>query len=178
MASLAVRSWCAKRLLPMVIPSRSCSEIRSEGLSPIEWTEDTKNIVITPAEEAELRILVKETTDLSSLSGVPEEHIKTRHVRIFSPARNAMQSGSFNTNRWSIEFDNRERWENPCMGWVSTADPLSNLNVDFINAEDAATFCEKNGWSYYIEKKQVATFKPKSYGANFSWNKRTRLTTK
>lgn len=54
------------------------------------------------------------------LSGVPEEHIKTRMVRICVPARNAMQSGSFNTRNWRIEFETRERWENPLMGWTST----------------------------------------------------------
>lgn len=58
--------------------------------------------------------------DITPLSGVPEEHIKTRMVRIFVPARNAMQSGSFGTRRWKIEFDVRERWENPLMGWTST----------------------------------------------------------
>ncbi|XP_060080000.1 NADH dehydrogenase [ubiquinone] iron-sulfur protein 4, mitochondrial-like [Ylistrum balloti] len=175
MASLAVRAWCARSFLPRLISSRTYSE-RGDGLTEVDWTEE-KN-VITPAEEAELRILVKETTDISPMTGVPEEHITTRHVRIFSPARNAMQSGTFNTHRWRIEFDNRERWENPCMGWVSTADPLSNVNVDFTSAEDAATFCEKNGWSYSIEQRQVPTFKLKSYGANFSWNKKTRVSTK
>lgn len=58
--------------------------------------------------------------DISSLSGVPEEHIKTRTVRIFVPARNAMQSGTYGLRRWKIEFDVRERWENPLMGWIST----------------------------------------------------------
>ncbi|XP_033750451.1 NADH dehydrogenase [ubiquinone] iron-sulfur protein 4, mitochondrial-like [Pecten maximus] len=177
MASLALRrAWSAKSFLPRVISSRSCSSKRSDGLAETDWTEG-KN-VITKKEEEELRIIVKENTDISSLTGVPEEHIKTRHVRIFCPARNAMQSGSFNTNRWRIEFDNRERWENPCMGWVSTGDPLSNMNVDFISAEDAAVFCEKNGWSFSIDQKQVSTFKPKSYGANFSWDKKTRVSTK
>ncbi|XP_069137845.1 NADH dehydrogenase [ubiquinone] iron-sulfur protein 4, mitochondrial-like isoform X1 [Argopecten irradians] len=178
MASLAVRRAlsASKTFLPRVISSRNCTSRRKDGLAEVDWTE-SKN-VITPAEEAALRIIVNETTDYSAITGVPEEHIKTRHVRIFSPARNAMQSGSFNTNRWRIEFDNRERWENPCMGWVSTADPLSNMNVDFTCAEDAATFCEKNGWSYSIEQKHEPTFKPKSYGANFSWNKKTRVSTK
>lgn len=89
-----------------------------------------------------------------------------------------MQSGSYGTRRWMIEFDTKERWENPLMGWTSTADPLSNMKVDFESAEDAADFCFKNGWNYYIEPKQMRTFKSKSYGANFSWNKKTRTSTK
>lgn len=58
--------------------------------------------------------------DITTLTGVPEEHIKTRKVRIFVPARNNMQSGVNNTKKWKMEFDTRERWENPLMGWAST----------------------------------------------------------
>ena len=58
--------------------------------------------------------------DVSVLSGVPEEQLKNRLVRIFSPAKNAMQSGTFRTHKWRIEFDQQEHWENPLMGWTST----------------------------------------------------------
>lgn len=57
--------------------------------------------------------------DITRISGVPEEHIKTRRVRIYMPPKNAMQSGTDNINMWQIEFDNRQRWENPLMGWCS-----------------------------------------------------------
>ncbi|CAH6787665.1 Ndufs4 [Phodopus roborovskii] len=89
--------------------------------------------------------------DITTLTGVPEEHTKTRKVRIFVPARNNMQSGVNNTKKWKLEFDTRERWENPLMGWAST---------------------------YDVEEKKVPKPKSKSYGANFSWNKRTRVSTK
>ena len=58
--------------------------------------------------------------DIAPVTGVPEEHIKTRRVRIFKPAKNAMQSGTNNTHRWKMEFETRERWENPLMGWQSS----------------------------------------------------------
>lgn len=54
------------------------------------------------------------------VSGVPEEHINTRTVRIYQPPKNAMQSGTDNINFWQISFDTRERWENPLMGWCSS----------------------------------------------------------
>ncbi len=57
---------------------------------------------------------------LAILGGVPEEQLKTRKVQIFSPAQNAMQSGSFNTKLWRIEFNTQDRWENALMGWSST----------------------------------------------------------
>lgn len=64
-------------------------------------------------------ITVPVEKDLSSISGVPSEHIKTRRVRIFIPSKNAMQSGTNNVNCWAMDFDTRERWENPLMGWSS-----------------------------------------------------------
>ncbi|CAH1961516.1 unnamed protein product [Acanthoscelides obtectus] len=119
------------------------------------------------------------TTDISIITGVPEEHVKERRVRIYEPPKNCMQSGTNNIGHWEMDFDNRERWENPLMGWTSTGDPLSNLKVQFTSKEEAIEFCEKNGWKYYIqESKLEKKFKPKSYGINFSWNKRTRTSTK
>lgn len=35
------------------------------------------------------------------------------------PAKNAMQSGTDNIGFWQIEFETRERWENPLIGWSS-----------------------------------------------------------
>ena len=92
-----------------------------------------------------------------------------------------MQSGTNNLNSWRMEFDNRERWENPLMGWASTADPLSNMNgvVEFNTKEEAIELCEKNGWKRTVtseEKKKKE--RVKNYGINFSWDKRTRVSTK
>ncbi|XP_060091984.1 NADH dehydrogenase [ubiquinone] iron-sulfur protein 4, mitochondrial [Heteronotia binoei] len=123
-------------------------------------------------------ITVDEKLDITPLTGVPEEHIKTRRVHIFVPARNAMQAGVNNTKKWKMEFDVRERWENPLMGWASTADPLSNLVLTFATKEEAIAFAEKNGWSYDVQERRIPKPKSKSYGANFSWNKRTRVSTK
>uniref|UniRef100_G8IFA6 NADH dehydrogenase [ubiquinone] iron-sulfur protein 4, mitochondrial n=2 Tax=Sus scrofa TaxID=9823 RepID=G8IFA6_PIG len=150
----------------------SVSKVPTRLLSTSTWklaqdqTQDTQLIA------------VDEKLDITTLTGVPEEHIKTRKVRIFVPARNNMQSGVNNTKKWKMEFDTRERWENPLMGWSSTADPLSNLVLTFSTKEDAVAFAEKNGWSFDVEERKVPKPKSKSYGANFSWNKRTRVSTK
>lgn len=58
--------------------------------------------------------------DITTLTGVPEEHIRTRKVHIFVPAKSSMQSGVHGTKKWKMDFDTRERWENPLMGWAST----------------------------------------------------------
>jgi len=41
-------------------------------------------------------------------------------VNILSPAKNAMQSGTYQTRYWQIVFDVDERWINPLMGWASS----------------------------------------------------------
>lgn len=65
-------------------------------------------------------IAVSVDEDIGYVSGVPEEHIKTRRVRIYQPAKSAMQSGTNNIHFWQIDFETRERWENPLMGWTSS----------------------------------------------------------
>ncbi|XP_028141839.1 NADH dehydrogenase [ubiquinone] iron-sulfur protein 4, mitochondrial [Diabrotica virgifera virgifera] len=124
-------------------------------------------------------ITVEGTTDISPITGVPEEHVKGRTVRIYEPPKNCMQSGTSNIGFWQIDFDTRERWENPLMGWCSTGDPLSNMKVDFSTKEEAIEHCEKNGWKWFIQESSLdKKFKPKSYGINFAWNRRTRVSTK
>ena len=126
-------------------------------------------------------ITVEGPADVAACSGVPEEHIKERYVRVYRPSRNLMQSGTENTKMWKIEFEARQRWENPLMGWASSGDPLSYMEVEFKSKEDAVAFVEKHGWDYYVVEPNEPNVKFKqrpSYGSIFSWNKRTRRTTK
>jgi len=58
-------------------------------------------------------------TDLGHISGQPVKQA-LRHVNILSPAKNAMQSGTYQTRYWQIVFDVDERWINPLMGWASS----------------------------------------------------------
>ncbi|XP_056458926.1 NADH dehydrogenase [ubiquinone] iron-sulfur protein 4, mitochondrial [Gadus chalcogrammus] len=147
-------------------------------LNPARYTSTSTSRLAEKTSKDSQLITVDEKLDISSVTGVPEEHIKTRKVRIFVPTKTAMQSGANSTKKWKIDFDTRERWENPLMGWASTADPLSNMVLSFSSKEDAMAFAEKNGWSYDITEKRSAKPRVKSYGANFSWDKRTRRSAK
>lgn len=69
---------------------------------------------------------VDKPNSLSTVSGVPEEHVANRRVRIYKQAKNAMQSGTYDTQKWKLDYENRERWENPLMGWTSTYVWLNN----------------------------------------------------
>lgn len=69
---------------------------------------------------------------------------------------------------------------NDSFNWInSSGDPLSNLQVEFGTKEEAIAHCEKNGWKWYVDgEEKVKEKRTKNYGINFSWNKRTRVSTK
>ncbi|KAI6655902.1 hypothetical protein LOD99_1636 [Oopsacas minuta] len=114
---------------------------------------------------------------LKELNGLPPNHV-SRYVVISKPARCTMQSGTEGTHNWRIEFETQQRWENPVMGWASTGDPLSNMVLDFSSKEAAMNFAVENGWKYKVKEPAVVLPRKKSYAANFSWNKKTRVTNK
>lgn len=63
---------------------------------------------------------------------------------------------------------------------VCRGDPLSNISMtmDFASKEDAIRYCETNNLNYEVIEPNERIIKPKSYAENFSWNKRTRVTSK
>ncbi|KAL7058436.1 hypothetical protein AAHC03_017224 [Spirometra sp. Aus1] len=124
------------------------------------------------------RVTVPKQTDITPISGIPDEQIQSRVARIYMPTRPATQSGTFGTRMWRIDFDNQERWENPLMGWASTGDPLSNVSMKFPTAEAAVEYCNSQGWKFFVEEPKKTHIVPKSYANNFSWDKRTRRATK
>ncbi|KAJ3103414.1 hypothetical protein HDU97_010160 [Phlyctochytrium planicorne] len=102
------------------------------------------------------------------ISGVPPE-VTRRSVRIYRPANTPTQSGSARPNHWKIDFDVKERWENPLMGWASSADPVQALNIKFLTKEDAILFAERQGYDYWIDLPKEAKFVPKLYADNFKY---------
>ncbi|KXS11399.1 hypothetical protein M427DRAFT_102452, partial [Gonapodya prolifera JEL478] len=95
-------------------------------------------------------------------------YMRNRSVRIFSPAKTAMQSGLSGVGFWQIDFDVLDKWENPVMGWTSSADPVQALQLKFAEKEDAIAFAEKQGWEYWIEEPKKTRFRKKAYGDNFT----------
>uniref|UniRef100_A0A9N6ZEZ7 NADH dehydrogenase [ubiquinone] iron-sulfur protein 4, mitochondrial n=1 Tax=Alona affinis TaxID=381656 RepID=A0A9N6ZEZ7_9CRUS len=170
----------------------TCSARRSIGTSAVLRMDDSvqhlsklkeapmKKLddILSPAEKHDNLITVDAKVDIATITGIPEEHIKTRLVTITKPVKHAMQSGTNNTRKWKMEFETRERWENPLMGWASSGDPMSNVQLSFTTKEDAIAFCEKHGWQYSVSEPTEKPVRAKSYGANFSWNKKTRTSTK
>ncbi|RPD54647.1 NADH-ubiquinone oxidoreductase 21kDa subunit [Lentinus tigrinus ALCF2SS1-7] len=103
------------------------------------------------------------------VSGAPKE-LRHRAVRIFQPTRSTTQSGPGKANRWRIDWDilpGGGRWENPLMGWASSADYMQGTRLSFRTKEDAIHFAEKQGWDYYIAHPEVNRIPPKNYAENY-----------
>ena len=69
-----------------------------------------------------------------------------------------MQSGGAKGEKWRIDWDTLPgagRWENPLMGWASSADYMQGTRMSFNSMEDAVKFAEKQGWDYYVQPPTV-----------------------
>jgi NADH dehydrogenase (ubiquinone) Fe-S protein 4 len=69
-----------------------------------------------------------------------------------------MQSGGAKGEKWRIDWDTLPsggRWENPLMGWASSADYMQGTRMSFNTMEDAIRFAEKQGWDYYVQPTTV-----------------------
>ncbi|ESK90458.1 nadh-ubiquinone oxidoreductase 18 kda [Moniliophthora roreri MCA 2997] len=131
-----------------------------KGLQNTTKTEETSVTAPAPARDVM-------TADV--VSGAPIE-LRHRQVRIYKPTRNTMQSGSGKSNKWRIDFDILQgggRWENPLMGWASSADYMQGTRLSFRSKEDAMHFAEKQGWDYYVQPESVERIPPKNYSENY-----------
>ena len=78
-------------------------------------------------------------------------------ARIYSPARNAMQSGTAKTGRWLLEYEpERPREIEPLMGWTSSSDMKSQLKLWFDSEADAVAYATRNGIPFRVEQPHEA----------------------
>mmetsp|Transcript_15250 Transcript_15250/g.21016 ORF Transcript_15250/g.21016 Transcript_15250/m.21016 type:complete len:256 (-) Transcript_15250:45-812(-) len=87
--------------------------------------------------------------EIASLDGMLAKQA-ARTVYIRQKQQNAMTSGMENTKTWVLGWKQGTRWSNPLMGWTSTDDPMSNLEMRFESEEQAVTFCNKMGWKHIV----------------------------
>ena len=91
------------------------------------------------------------------------------NVRIFKPAKTAMQSGRGKTQSWVMEFEPGARIEpDALMGWSGSADTRAQVKLRFASAEEAVAHAEKNGWAYAVQAPKERQIRPKAYADNFA----------
>jgi hypothetical protein len=93
-------------------------------------------------------------------------------ARIFRPTRTATQQGRALTQEWVLKFaPAQRRVHDPLMGWVSSGDTRSQISLRFQTREEAIAYAEPNGLDYHVEEPKDHVIRPKSYAANFAWNR-------
>ncbi|KAJ5533222.1 hypothetical protein N7513_000435 [Penicillium frequentans] len=110
-----------------------------------------------------------DTLPAAVLSGAPTD-LQARTVRIFRSAKPATQSGTWHSHHWRMDWDilqKGHRWENPLMGWQSSADSMQGTNIKFKSKEDAIAFAQKQGYEYFVQEPNERRVTPKAYANNF-----------
>ena len=82
-----------------------------------------------------------------------------------------MQSGKRNTKNWILEFDTLNTGINPLMGWETSRDTMSEIQLEFSNKDQAINYAKKNNIDYYVVEPQKNKIIKKSYAENFLKNK-------
>ena len=89
-------------------------------------------------------------------------------VRLYQPAKTAMQSGRAKTARWLIEYEpETPNRPDPLMGWIS-GDTLNQVRIPFETEAEARAFAEKKGWSVLETQPNMRRVRPKNYLQNFN----------
>ena len=78
-----------------------------------------------------------------------------------------MQSGLGKSDKWVIEFETKNSGINPLMGWETSTDTLSELNLEFSSKEFAIEYAKKNKIDFEVIEPQKRKTIIKSYADNF-----------
>jgi hypothetical protein len=94
-------------------------------------------------------------------------------ARIYQPTRNAMQSGKARLKAWLLEFEAAApRGADPLMGWTSSTDMLSQVELEFDTKEEAIAYADKHSIAYDLFEPHRPEPKPKAYADNFRYDRK------
>ena len=98
-------------------------------------------------------------------------------LRIYQPAKTAMQSGRARTRQWLVEFaPGTAQSPDPLMGWAGGAETSSQVMLRFDSRDEAVAYAEKRGLDYEIEEPRRPAMRIKSYSDNFKAGRDTNWT--
>jgi hypothetical protein len=98
-------------------------------------------------------------------------------ARIYKPAQTAMQSGPARTKEWVLEYEPESPREiDPLMGWTSSRDMRSQVQLFFATREEAVAYAERGGIAYRLEEPKPRATVRKSYSDNFRFGRKEAWT--
>ncbi len=90
-----------------------------------------------------------------------------KKAKIYKPSKTAMQSGLKKFDKWIIEFITDKPGINPLMGWESSTDTYSEINLEFKSKDLAIEYAKKNKIDFEIIEPKNRKILKKSYADNF-----------
>ncbi|MDB9812455.1 ETC complex I subunit [Candidatus Pelagibacter sp.] len=90
-----------------------------------------------------------------------------KKAKIYIPTKSSMQSGLGKSYKWLIQFQTEDTGINPLMGWETSSNTLSELNLEFSSKELAIEYAKKNKIDFEIIEPQKRKTIKKSYADNF-----------
>ena len=90
-------------------------------------------------------------------------------AKIYRPAKNAMQSGKARSKLWCLEFEQGAHTLSiePLMGWTSSPDTNTQVQLRFESKEAAIAYAQKRGIEYQLVEKKPVRRLLKAYADNF-----------
>ena len=90
-----------------------------------------------------------------------------KKAKVYIPNKSAMQSGQGKSSKWILEFETNDPTTNPLMGWESSDDTLSELNLEFSSKDLVIEYAKKNKIEIEIIEPKKRKITKKSYADNF-----------
>jgi hypothetical protein len=94
-------------------------------------------------------------------------------ARIYQPARSAMQSGRARIRSWVLEYEPEVPREiDPLMGWTSSRDMRSQVELEFACREDAVAYAQAHGIPFQVFEPHQPELRAKAYSDNFRFDRK------
>lgn len=94
------------------------------------------------------------------------------NVRIYKPAKTAMQSGLAGTDVWVLAPEiSAPVAADPLMGWTGAGSTDAQVALEFATKEEAIAYAERNGLAYTLVEPLPRKHIRRSYADNFKFGR-------
>ena len=98
-------------------------------------------------------------------------------ARIYKRPKSSMQAGRGNTRQWMLEYEpEKPITPDPLMGWASSDDMRSQVQLEFETKEQAVAYAGKRGIDYQVFESAPSPQTSKSYADNFRYDRKVPWT--
>lgn len=108
---------------------------------------------------------------LSVHRGASPEPVELRHspVRVYTRNARPMQAGPAHAGEWVVAFEPYLKpGVDPLMGWISSADPQTQVRLIFPTQEAALAYCRRERLAFDIIPPETRHRRLRSYADNFT----------